>query len=50
MRKGIGAPLFYTLRAGDGQIGRARPALDAARIEQRARKVQVAAGGCGYDF
>jgi hypothetical protein len=53
MRKEIGAPLFYTPSAGNGQIGRpacATGARDAAKIETSGKKVQVTASGCGYDF
>jgi hypothetical protein len=51
-RKEIGAPLFYTPSAGIGQIGQRprRVRMNAARIETSGKKVQVAAGGCGYDF
>jgi len=52
MHREIGAPLFYTPSAGIGQIGQRprRVRMNAARIETSGKKVQVAAGGCGYDF
>jgi hypothetical protein len=53
MRKEVGAPLFYTPRAENGQIGRCpapRPLAVLPKIETTIKKVQVAAGGSGYDF
>jgi hypothetical protein len=50
MRKEFGAPLFYTPCTGNGQIGRRAPAPGAAKIETSVKKMQVTAGGCGYDF